>query len=129
MRHELLPNSMKLTQVSDRSQRRDADMTKTKGPPGLWAAVIGLGLGLLLATGLNPALAHAMPGRCDNDLAVAEDRVGANRCITELYQNGSTLHVAWDALQDWDYTEISWEIAPPGQLGGQGPVTVKAFTT
>jgi hypothetical protein len=71
-------------------------MTKLKARQAMRSAMAALGLGLVIATGLNPTQAQAENG-C------------RSVCITELGRNGSNLRVAWTGEPQFVSYQVYWE--------------------
>lgn len=82
--------------MTTRNEQR-VHMVTLKSPPAVRKALTLCGVGLVLATGLNPAAAHADDG-C------------RRICITDLQPNGSTMHVAWDGNEPFASYEVYWEL-------------------
>jgi hypothetical protein len=85
----------------------ETEMTRFRKMPAARAAVSALGVGLVLATSLNPAQAYADPTAC------------TGLCITDIRQDGARLHVAWTGARNWAYYLVSWHaqgsFPQPGQ--------------
>jgi Fibronectin type III domain len=71
-------------------------MTKLKASSVAWSAMTALGVGVVLAGGINPAVAYA-------------DEACARVCITDLHTNGSNLYVAWAGNEPFAHYQVYWE--------------------
>jgi hypothetical protein len=77
-------------------QEGNSEMTELKASPTVRRAMIALGVGVVLATGFNPAAAHA-------------DEACPRVCITDLHRDGSNLHVGWVGNEPFARYQVYWE--------------------